>query len=67
MQMTSGVVKQPRFEVFRDVEQKHRWRLIAANGEIIAQSEGYSSKQMCEKGIAAVKHDAPAAKIIELR
>ncbi|MCX6834078.1 MAG: YegP family protein [candidate division Zixibacteria bacterium] len=45
---------------------KPYFNLIAANGEIIGTSETYSSKQAMQKGIAAVKHDAPAAPIEDL-
>ena len=51
------------FEVYRDKSSTYRWRLRAGNGEIIASSEGYSSRQSCVKGIAAVKNDAPKAKV----
>jgi uncharacterized protein YegP (UPF0339 family) len=32
----------------------YRFRVVAANGEIIAQSEQYSSRQMAEKGVNAL-------------
>jgi hypothetical protein len=53
------------FEVYRDRSGNYRWRLRAGNGEIIASSEGYSSRQSCLKGIAAVKKDAPKAKVVK--
>lgn len=34
-----------RFELFRDTVGQYRWRLRAANGEIVAVSEAYVSKQ----------------------
>lgn len=33
-----------RFEVYRDQASEYRWRLVAANNEIVAWSEGYTSK-----------------------
>lgn len=45
----------PTFEMFRDKEGKFRFRLKAANGEIIATSEGYETKQGCRKGIGVAK------------
>ena len=39
--------------------------LKAANGEIIATSEMYESKQSCLKGIASVRANAPIAGISE--
>lgn len=54
-----------KFEIFKDVEDKFRFHLKAANGEIIAASQGYTSKESCEKGIASVKHNAPGAEIVK--
>jgi uncharacterized protein YegP (UPF0339 family) len=52
---------QPEFEIYKDHVGKFRWRLKAANSEVIASSEAYESKAGAEKGIAAVKKDAPVA------
>lgn len=57
---------QPQFEIFKDATGKFRWRLRAANGEPIAASEAYSSKDACQKGIAAVREAAPKAVIQDL-
>ena len=46
--------KHPRIEIFKDVKGGFRFRVIAANDKIVAQSEGYTTKAMCEKGIAAL-------------
>ncbi|MFB0557848.1 MAG: YegP family protein [Candidatus Bathyarchaeia archaeon] len=46
------------FEVYRDKEGEHRFRLKAPNAEIILASEGYSSKAMCLNGIESVKKNA---------
>jgi hypothetical protein len=43
------------FEVLRDKEGKFRFRLKAANGEIIATSEGYEAKRECFRGIESVR------------
>lgn len=51
----------PQFEIYKDTAGKFRFRLRAENGEIIATGEAYESKAACEKGIAAVKADAPKA------
>jgi len=32
-------------EVFKDKKRQWRWRVRGANGEIVAQSEGYKNKQ----------------------
>ena len=52
------------FEVFRDSADEWRWRLVASNGNIIADSgEGYQSKQGVERGIESVKRSAPDAEV----
>ena len=56
-----------RFEWFKDKAGKFRFRLKAANGEIIAVSEGYNSKEACAGGIESVKKNAPVAKIVEAK
>lgn len=38
---------------------QYYFNLKAGNGEIILSSEGYTSKQSCENGIASVKSNAP--------
>lgn len=49
------VEKNPKFEVFLDNKKEYRFRLKASNGEIIAASEGYATKDSCMKGIHSVK------------
>jgi len=43
------------FEVFKDKEGKFRFRLKAANGEIVASSESYGTKRDCLRGIESVR------------
>ena len=56
---------EPKFEIYQDAAGKYRFRLKAANGEIIATGEAYESKSGCEKGIESVKRNA-TAKIVDL-
>lgn len=39
------------FEVFKDHSGKFRWRLRASNGEVIAASQAYESKESTMNGI----------------
>jgi len=55
----------PKFETYKDAAGKFRFRLIAPNGEIIAVSEAYESKDGCKNGIASVKENAPKAGIVD--
>ncbi len=54
----------PTFEIFRDKSLEYRFRLKAANGQIVAVSEGYTSRERCFDGIASVEKNASIAKII---
>ena len=56
----------PKFEIFKATDGKYYFRLKAVNGEIIAHSEGYSSKQGAQDGIASVKKNAPIAITVDL-
>jgi uncharacterized protein YegP (UPF0339 family) len=58
---------EPVFEWYVDKVGKYRFRLKAANGEMIAISEGYASKQGCVEGIESVKKNAPIARIVEAK
>ena len=58
-------VTNPKFEMYKDKAGEFRFRLKARNGEIIATSEGYSSKAACENGIESVKKNSPEAEIVE--
>ncbi len=57
---------EPVFEWYKDKAGKFRFHLKAANGEIIATSEAYNSKDGCVNGIESVKKNAPTAKIKEV-
>ena len=53
-------MQNPKFQIFKDNAGEFRFRLKARNGEIILRSsEGYTSKQSCQGGIASVKVNAP--------
>lgn len=47
-----------KFETYLDKAGKHRFRLKAANGEIILTSQGYSAKAGCSNGIDSVRKHA---------
>ena len=57
------VQKHPKFEMYEDKAGEFRFRLKARNGQVIAVSEGYTTKASCENGIASVKKNAPEAEI----
>ena len=42
----------PRFIIYKDRKKEYRWRLVARNGKIIADSgEGYSNKGNVNKAV----------------
>ena len=57
--------KNPKFEIYKDKTGEFRFRLKAANGQIIATGEGYKELKSCKNGITSIKKNAPAAKIVQ--
>lgn len=57
--------KNPKFEVYTDKAGETRFRLKAANGEIILASEGYKAKSSCMNGIESVRKNAVDAEIVK--
>jgi hypothetical protein len=55
-----------KFEISKDKSGKFRFHLKAANGEIIAASQGYETRESAHKGVESVKTSAPAAKVVDL-
>ena len=49
-----------RFSIYTDKAGEWRWRLQAANNEIIAAGEGYKNKSDCLNAIDLVKDSANA-------
>ena len=56
--------KNPKFEVYADKRGEFRFRLKAANGQIIATGEGYKAKASCLNGIKSIVKNAPEAAIV---
>ena len=53
-------MENPKFQVFQSSRNyEYYYRLKAGNGEIILNSEGYTTKQNCLNGIRSVKENAP--------
>ena len=54
------------FNLYKDEAGEWRWRLIASNGKIVADSaEGYTAKAKAQAGIESVKEGAAAAPVRE--
>jgi uncharacterized protein YegP (UPF0339 family) len=59
----------PRYEIKKsdkNTSQPYWFVLTAANGQVIAKSEMYSSKQAAEGGIASVQVNASTEEILDL-
>ena len=56
-----------KFEIFQDTQGEYRWRLKAANGEIVASSEGYTSRESAHRSAEKMNEWASAnASIVDL-
>ena len=60
-----------KFEIYRSGESllslQWRWRLVAANGEVVADSaEGYVSKFDCEYAIGLVRSTSQSTPIVDV-
>ncbi|MDD5043142.1 MAG: DUF1508 domain-containing protein [Patescibacteria group bacterium] len=55
----------PRFVIYKDRVGYYRWYLQALNGEKVAASEGYSSKQVAINSAHRVKQIAYSADIVD--
>ncbi len=53
-------VLHPKYQIFKDAAEKYRFHLKASNGEIIAASEGYETKDSALTGINVVKRSGNA-------
>lgn len=54
-----------KFAVYKDIAGQYRWRLVASNGEKVAASEGYTSKQSAINSAHRVKILAGTAEIVD--
>lgn len=55
-----------KFEIFTDKRGEYRFHLKAPNGEVIAGSEGCTTKASAENGIKSVQANAPGATVVDL-
>ena len=60
-----------KFEIYRSGDSllslQWRWRLVAANGEVVADSaEGYVSKFDCEYAIGLVRSTSQSTPIVDV-
>lgn len=64
----SGTDTKLKYEFFEDDKKEHRWRLKAANNQVIAvASEGYKAKADAEKAVASIKANAAKAEVVDAK
>ena len=57
--MKKGTKRTGKIELYRDDEGKHRWRIRASNGRILADSsEAYSREIDCTRSLGVVLTEA---------
>lgn len=55
------------FEVYEDAADEHRWRLVAENGNIVADGgEGYPSQSAAENAVERVQEHIEAANVLDI-
>ena len=54
-----------KFELYRDVRERFRFRLKAHNGEKILTSDGYEQKAFALDAIVSIMKNAPEAALID--
>ncbi|NUR84873.1 MAG: YegP family protein [Nonomuraea sp.] len=52
-----------KFVISKDKRGEFRFKLLAANGQTIAVSEGYSTKAACVNGVESVRKNAGDATV----
>ncbi|MDQ1732228.1 MAG: uncharacterized protein QOK10_2387 [Pseudonocardiales bacterium] len=55
-----------KFEITKDKRGEYRFRLKSTNGQVVAVSEGYTTKASAAKGIESVKKLAADAAVVDL-
>ncbi len=50
-----------KFQINKDAAGEYRFTLISPNGQTIAVSEGYTTKDNAMNGVASVRENASAA------
>ena len=59
-----AVLKNPKYEMYTDKKGEYRFRLKAANGQIVAVGEGYKAEKSCLNGMESIKKNAPDAPVV---
>jgi uncharacterized protein len=52
-----------KFVLKKGTTGKYHFNLVAGNGQVIASSESYESRESALNGIESVRHNAPGAEV----
>lgn len=55
-----------KVEIFKDRKKQWRFRCKANNGKIVAQSEGYTTKRNCLRGVMALQSIMDGGLLVEV-
>ena len=54
-----------KFTIYKDAKGEFRFRIVAANGNILASSQGYKAKTSAQNAIDRIKSDAADAAVVD--
>jgi uncharacterized protein YegP (UPF0339 family) len=63
--LNGGVIMSGKFVLKKGTSGKFHFNLVAGNGQVIATSETYESKESALNGIKSVQTNAPGATIVD--
>jgi uncharacterized protein YegP (UPF0339 family) len=64
----SGTDDKLKYEFYEDTKKEHRWRLKAANGQVVASSsDGYKTMANAEKAVENIKAHAAKAEVVDVK
>jgi uncharacterized protein YegP (UPF0339 family) len=63
--LNGGVIMSGKFVLKKGASGKFHFNLLAANGQVIATSETYESKESALNGIKSVQTNAPGATVVD--
>ncbi len=55
-----------KFEIKKAADGQYHFVLKAPNGEIICQSERYTTKQSAQNGVESIRTNAPSAELVDV-
>lgn len=60
------MMNQPRFEIFKDMENKYHFRLLTRTGLVVCESRGFESLQTVRQMINTLCESAKNATVVDV-